>query len=809
MAISNFNGVSWSTLTKVGGVLKASIVSVGGVTASSVDPDAQAFITAAGITNPTQQTAINDLVIGLKTDNLWDNMQAIYPFVGGTSTSHKYNLKDPRDLDVAKRLIFNGGWTHNANGIIGNGVNTYAETFNNNPFSMGAYSRTNGGTYNTFLGRQDTFIEDEVTYSYTNTLYSSNFVGNFYNNFLLAPYTKFYSVISSNSSAANELKIYRDGVSVLPTSLSFNSPWLPTNTFVLGAVKNSTYTLGNFTGNNYIEFGTANLAFVYFNSTILDATQNANLNTRVEAFQTALSRQVIDPDAQAFITTAGITNTTQQNAIDNLVIGLKADGLWEPMNAIYPFVGGTASKHQWNLKNLSNYNLVFGGGWTHNANGAEGNGIDTYADTNFGLDQGQIGVYNRGGVAIFGTQNNYQNVPEEDYPIYGSPQIYSVINSNSGYSYFTNTGPQNFGYEFQGRVNSTGTNLNLGLLSLAGNNSQTTLYRNGVVNTTTTPYQSVGSSYSIWLGGCNAVWNGWSYAPDFKIYGDSQLAFGFITTTVLNGTQNTNLYNRVRTFQMALSRQVIDPDAQAFITAAGITNTTQQNAIDNLVVGLKADSLWTTMQALYPFVGGTASSHKYNLKDPRDLDVAYRLAFFGGWTHDANGVTPNGTNAYADTFYNSPNSFGVYLKTFTPTKTWLAGIAEYRYIDTDFDTLSQILLTGNQLNVVNNNNYYYMNVGSPYNQLYSVVRSPFKFYRNGVSATAQTPILPTLSINYVLGAIRNAQYDNGVFSFYYINGYGGSNMAFAYYSSTNLDATQNTNLNNRVVAFQTALNRQV
>ena len=91
---------------------------------------------------------------------------------------------------------------------------------------------------------------------------------------------------------------------------------------------------------------------------------------------------------------------------------------------------------------------------------------------------------------------------------------------------------------------------------------------------------------------------------------------------------------------------IVDPNAQAFITAAGITDPTQQSAIDNLVIGLKADGLWTPMQALYPFVGGTASTHKYNLKDPRDLDAAYRLQFNGGMTHSANGILFNGTNGY-------------------------------------------------------------------------------------------------------------------------------------------------------------------
>jgi hypothetical protein len=96
---------------------------------------------------------------------------------------------------------------------------------------------------------------------------------------------------------------------------------------------------------------------------------------------------------------------------------------------------------------------------------------------------------------------------------------------------------------------------------------------------------------------------------------------------------------------------VIDPDAEAFLTAAAITDPTITSAIDTLVVQLKADGIWTKMKALYPFVGGTASTHKYNLKNPLDTDAAFRLVFNGGWTHSANGALPNGTNGYANTFY--------------------------------------------------------------------------------------------------------------------------------------------------------------
>lgn len=93
----------------------------------------------------------------------------------------------------------------------------------------------------------------------------------------------------------------------------------------------------------------------------------------------------------------------------------------------------------------------------------------------------------------------------------------------------------------------------------------------------------------------------------------------------------------------------IDADAQAFITAASITDNTQKSAVDTLVKSLKSANIWSKMKAIYPFVGGTASQHRFNLKDPRDLDAAYRLVFAGGWTHSSTGALPNGTTGYANT----------------------------------------------------------------------------------------------------------------------------------------------------------------
>jgi len=93
---------------------------------------------------------------------------------------------------------------------------------------------------------------------------------------------------------------------------------------------------------------------------------------------------------------------------------------------------------------------------------------------------------------------------------------------------------------------------------------------------------------------------------------------------------------------------VSDSDAQLFINAAQITSTTIANAINTFVIGLKTDSLWSKIKAYYPFVGGSAFSNKWNLKNPLNTDAAFRLIFNGTCTHNSNGF--QAASGYAETF---------------------------------------------------------------------------------------------------------------------------------------------------------------
>jgi len=245
------------------------------------DTDAQAFITAAAITDPTQQSAINTLVVDLKAYSIWSKMKAIYPMVGGTSTTHKWNLKDPRDLDAAYRLVFNGGWTHSSNGALPNGTNGYADTklvaqgtLALNSTHVSVYSRTNNNSQNApAIGNVTGGSTAEVSMwlNFGNTAYLR------VNNATVSSTANFDSrgMFIGNRNSSTQINLSIRGTQ---TTFNQNSNSLLTNPFQLGGV-------------NPNNFDNKQLAFASIGDG-LTAQNMTDLNTAVVAFQTALSRNV-------------------------------------------------------------------------------------------------------------------------------------------------------------------------------------------------------------------------------------------------------------------------------------------------------------------------------------------------------------------------------------------------------------------------------------------------------------------------------------------------------------------------------------
>jgi hypothetical protein len=145
--------------------------------------------------------------------------------------------------------------------------------------------------------------------------------------------------------------------------------------------------------------------------------------------------------------------------------------------------------------------------------------------------------------------------------------------------------------------------------------------------------------------------------------------------TGLTGTEARVFKNLVNTLQISLNR--VDLDALAFISSAGITDPIQTSAITTLVSDLKNYNLWNKLKIVYPFIGGTSFSHKFNLIDPQDNNTSFRLNFSGSWTHSSTGIKGNGSTTYANTYFlpNSNLSFDnqhycVYKQTNVTSKTY-------------------------------------------------------------------------------------------------------------------------------------------
>jgi len=256
-----------------------------------IDADAQAFfnrvIAAGGTLTSTEQIAINDLVLNMKSAGIWNSMKAIYPMVGASAAACAQNLKSSSFTGT-----FTSGWTFASTGVTPNGTSAYFDTgfipntsltFNSVSFSV--YSRNDftpstnksfgcaigalslpimGATFET-TKRYNSFI-----YSYnTPDILSSAINQNFAALFLTSR--------TSNSSA----KSFRNSSNIASVTTNGQTTQ-PTNSFLFGALRLQSSIV------EYLDF---QHAFAHIGDGLND-TQASNFYTAVQAFQTTLSRQV-------------------------------------------------------------------------------------------------------------------------------------------------------------------------------------------------------------------------------------------------------------------------------------------------------------------------------------------------------------------------------------------------------------------------------------------------------------------------------------------------------------------------------------
>ena len=245
-----------------------------------------------------------------------------------------------------------------------------------------------------------------------------------------------------------------------------------------------------------------------------------------------------------------------------------------------------------------------------------------------------------------------------------------------------------------------------------------------------------------------------------------------------------------------------DADATAFNTAAGITDATQKAAVNQLVLDLKAASIWSKLDAIYPFVGGSATSHKYNLKNPADSDAAFRISFAGGWTHASTGATPNGTTGEGNTHWipntdasTSSLSFGAYLRNDDKSGTYqIYGVFSTYFVQHNLS--SDNMFSGSAGNLITTSN-------TTTKKLFVHSRTSTtqsNDYQDGSGIGSETTSVGGLpTIEFFLGSRNRGGYSDF---------FDGHEYAFAFLGD-GLNGTEVTALTNAVNTFETTLSRNV
>ena len=204
---------------------------------SGTDPDAAAYILAAGITDPTEEAAVNQLVLDLKgtgstTNNtdVWSDSYTIYPLSPTSLAAAAFNLKDP-----TQNITWLNSPTHATTGITGNGTNAYGDT-NWNPTTEGVDINNVGLTYSGEYSNGDFAIGLAESSNFigikNNQSKRLSYIGNTASLAVFVSTTRLVTTSSRTGEFVHEL--YANGVLANSNSTSSGSLSPNANVFILG-----------------------------------------------------------------------------------------------------------------------------------------------------------------------------------------------------------------------------------------------------------------------------------------------------------------------------------------------------------------------------------------------------------------------------------------------------------------------------------------------------------------------------------------------------------------------------------------------
>jgi len=375
-----------------------------------------------------------------------------------------------------------------------------------------------------------------------------------------------------------------------------------------------------------------------------------------------------DPDALAYFTAAGITDTTEKDAVNQLVLDLKGTGstpngtnLWTDAAAFYPISPTSLAASAYNLRDTTSFNMTWANSPTHASTGVTFNGATQYGDTGFNPSTASLAngydltlgmqIVNASVTAV-GLMSAFLSTGSRTQMLLNSGSLYQDIHNTSGGRWVTSTGGT-----YQGRMIVSANRL--------ANGGRTNYLNATSLGTKLSESSGTPVNLSLFVGAQN---NG-SGGQNFTAF---EMGFGLIILKGLNATAVADLDDAIVRYNTTVL--VSDPDAAAYISSAGITSRAECEAVNQLVKDLKGTGsttnntdVWSDMNAIYPVSPTSLSAAAYNLKDPTN----YNITWWNNPTHSSAGVAFNGSTQYGDTGYapsvgnQDSHAFGLNLQAYT------------------------------------------------------------------------------------------------------------------------------------------------
>ncbi len=365
-------------------------------------------------------------------------------------------------------------------------------------------------------------------------------------------------------------------------------------------------------------------------------------------FTGGLIQNVMDPATirwvGAVVANGGTVSSPRKFLVDSLIKGLQADGVWSLLDRLWLFTADNEPSALTDLVandlavsvNSTTFTANFG--YTGNGSGAATMYVDTTYNpktdgSRYVLESAHLSVwvlntFENGGAWLGITDGtNFSDVSH-----FGDP--FTRINS-PGSDLLGAPNP----FKFRGHI------LGSRIPNVATSRRD---YKNGIEVANTSGFNaSAIPSFNLHVLARNT-----SGSPNN--YADGPV--GCISMgSVMSATDALNFYNRLYTYMS--SAMGFDPDTLVWVNAViangGTVSAARKRLVDNLIVGLKADGLWTKLDRLWLFAAENAGSAL--------IDLVYN------WTATVTGHAPSftidrgyagdGSTTYIDTAFN-PSSDG-------------------------------------------------------------------------------------------------------------------------------------------------------